>query len=66
MIRTGDESRDSLRDGREVCMDGVRVDDVTTHPMLEPLVDIRARICDMQHDPATQGVMTVERDGGAA
>ena len=63
MIRTGDEYRDSLRDGREVYMDGVRVDDVTTHPMFKPLVDVRARIYDMQHDPATREVMTVERDG---
>ena len=52
MIRTGDEHRDSLRDGREVYMDGVRIEDVTTHPMFKPLVDVRARIYDMQHDPA--------------
>ena len=63
MIGTGDEYRDSLRDGREVCMDGVRVEDVTTHPMFEPLVDVRARIYDVQHDPATRDVTMVERDG---
>ena len=63
MLRTGDQYRDSLRDGREVYMDGVRVDDVTTHPMFKPLVDVRARIYDMQHDPATRDVMTVEQDG---
>ena len=62
MIRTGDEYRDSPRDGREVYMDGVRVDDITTHPMFKPLVDVRARICDMQHDPAPREVMTVERN----
>lgn len=32
MIRTGDAYRDGLRDGREVWMDGARVDDVTGHP----------------------------------
>ena len=63
MIRTGDQYRDSLRDGREVYMDGVRVEDVTVHPMFKPLVDVRARMYDMQHEPATQDVMTVEQDG---
>jgi 4-hydroxyphenylacetate 3-monooxygenase len=43
MIRTGDEYRDSIRDGREVFMNGEKVPDVTTHPMFKPLVDIRAR-----------------------
>ena len=63
MIRTGDQYRESLRDGREVYMDGVRVEDVTVHPMFKPLVDIRARIYDMQHEAATKAIMTVEQDG---
>ncbi len=62
MIRTGAEYRDSIRDGRAVYIDGQRVKDVTTHPAFKPLVDIRARIYDMAHEPATQPVMTV-RDG---
>jgi len=44
MIRTGEEYRASLRDGREVWMSGERVRDVTTHPQFRPLVDARARI----------------------
>ena len=32
MIRTGEEYRESIRDGREVWMNGERVDDVTAHP----------------------------------
>jgi 4-hydroxyphenylacetate 3-monooxygenase len=63
MIRTGEEYRASLRDGREVYIDGERVDDVTRHPMLGPLVDIRARIYDLAHEPATAAAMTCE-DGG--
>ena len=63
MIRTGAEYRDSIRDAREIYVNGERVKDVTTHPMFKPLVDIRARIYDLQHDPATQQVMTVEQDG---
>ncbi len=58
MIRTGEQYRDSIRDGREVYINGERVRDVTRHPMFKPLVDIRARIYDMQHDPATRDVMT--------
>ncbi len=63
MIRTGQEYRDSLRDGREVWMSGERVADVTSHPMFKPLVDVRARIYDMQHDAATSDQMTYEEDG---
>src|SRR3954447_1914314 len=62
MIRTGDEYRASLQDGREVWIAGERVEDVTTHPMFRPLVDVRARIYDMAHDPATAGVMTYHDD----
>ncbi|ANF56641.1 4-hydroxyphenylacetate 3-hydroxylase family protein [Halotalea alkalilenta] len=64
MIRTGEQYRESIRDGREVYIDGKRVEDVTRHPMLKPLVDIRARIYDMAHDPATQETMTYQDEGG--
>ena len=63
MIRTGDEYRTSLQDGREVWMNGERVDDVTTHPMFKPLVDVRARVYDMQHDPETRDFMTYQDEG---
>ena len=59
MIRTGDEYRDSIKDNREVFMNGERVKDVTSHLMFKPLIDIRARMYDMAHDPATRDVMTV-------
>ena len=64
MIRTGDEYRDSIRDGREVFMNGEKVPDVTTHPMFKPLVDIRARIYDMQHEAATASKMVYRDDDG--
>jgi 4-hydroxyphenylacetate 3-monooxygenase len=63
MIRTGEEYRDSIRDGREVWINGERVKDVTRHPQTKPLIDIRARIYDMQHDTATRDVMTFEEKG---
>ena len=63
MIRTGAEYRDSLRDNRNISVNGERVRDVTTHPMFKPLIDIRARIYDMAHDPATSAIMAYS-DGG--
>ena len=53
MIRTGDEYRESIRDAREVWIDGERVDDVTTHPAFKPIIDVRARIYDLAHEEAT-------------
>lgn len=63
MLRTGEDYRAAIRDGREVYIDGERVADVTTHPAFRPLVDIRARIFDMAHDPATAAAMTCEDAG---
>jgi 4-hydroxyphenylacetate 3-monooxygenase len=57
MIRTGQQYIDSIRDGRVVYVNGERVRDVPSHPMFKPLVDIRARIYDMQHEAATRDVM---------
>jgi 4-hydroxyphenylacetate 3-monooxygenase len=64
MIRTGQQYRDSLRDGRQVWINGERVADVTRHPMLKPLVDVRARIYDMQHEAAFAPVLTARDELG--
>ena len=58
MIRTGEQYRESIRDGREVWIDGEKVDDITTHPAFKPIVDIRAMIYDLGHDEATAGAIT--------
>jgi 4-hydroxyphenylacetate 3-monooxygenase len=58
MIRNGDEYRESIRDGRDVWVNGQRVADVAIHPMFKPLVDIRARIYDMAHEVSTRDIMT--------
>jgi len=63
MIRTGAQYIQSIRDGRDVFINGERVEDVATHPMFKPLVDIRARIYDMQHDPQTAPDMIYEEAG---
>src|SRR5690606_6857648 len=63
MIRTGQEYRESLRDGRMVWIDGERVKDVTTHPSFRPIVDVRARIYDMAHEDETRDVMSYIEPG---
>src|ERR1700735_3453287 len=66
MIRTGEEYRQSIRDGREIYLNGEKIDDVVTHPAFKPLVDIRARIYDMAHEPATRPMMTYTDPQGEA
>ena len=63
MLRTGQQYRDSIRDGRRIWINGERVKDVTTHPQFKPLVDIRARIYDMAHEEATRDTMSYEENG---
>ena len=63
MIRTGEEYRSSLDDGREVWINGQRVEDICSHPQLKPVIDVRSRIYDMQHDPDTQKQTTYEENG---
>jgi 4-hydroxyphenylacetate 3-monooxygenase len=65
MIRTGDEYRASIDDGREVWIDGERVKNVAEHPAFRPAVGNRTRIYDMAHEAATQDVMSyVDRETG--
>src|SRR5438270_13607000 len=63
MIRTGEQYRAGLRDGREIWIDGERVADVTTHPAFKPIVDAKARMYDLAHDPAAAPTMTFEDAG---
>ena len=58
MLRTGDEYRDSIRDDRQVWMNGERIKDVTSHPAFKPIVDVRARIYDMAHEDKYREVMS--------
>ena len=62
MIRTGEQYRESIRDGREVWIGGERVKDVTEHPAFKPAVDARARIYDMAHEDATADLMSYVDD----
>ena len=58
MIRTGAEYIDSIRDGRKVWINGEAVEDVPTHPFFKPLVDLRARMYDMQHEERFARMLT--------
>jgi 4-hydroxyphenylacetate 3-monooxygenase len=58
MIRSGRDYLDSIRDDRQVYINGERVADITRHPAFKPIVDIRARIYDMQQEPATRDALT--------
>lgn len=65
MLRTGSEYIESIRDGRQVWIDGERVEDVPSHPAFKPIVDIRARIYDLAHDDNVGEVMTyVDEESG--
>src|SRR5262252_5402359 len=62
VIRTGEEYCPGLRDGREVWIDGERVQDVTVHPAFKPVVDLKARMYDMAHEPAWAEIMSYRED----
>ena len=62
---TGAEYIESLRDGREVYIDGVRVADVTVHPAFRNSVRSIARLYDALHDPATKDSLTCPTDTGS-
>src|ERR1039458_6644839 len=63
MIRTGEQYLDSIRESREVYINGERVKDLATHPMFKPLLDIRARIYGMQHEAATRELLVYQDKG---
>ena len=63
MIRTGAQYRESLKDDREIWINGERVKDVTTHPAFKPIVDARARIYDMAHEDKYREVMSYMEKG---
>jgi hypothetical protein len=50
--RTGEELLESMRDGRQLFIDGYRVEDVTTDPRFGAAARSLAQLYDMQHNPA--------------
>ncbi len=56
-LLTGEEYVESLRDAREIYIDGERVDDVTTHPAFRNAVRSVARLNDALHDPEQRDLL---------
>ena len=56
--RNGKQFLEGLRDGREVWLEGERVQDVTTHPKLSRMAHTLAGLYDLQHDPRFHDQMT--------
>jgi len=61
---TGKEYVESLKDNREVWINGERVKDVTTHPAFRNAVRSIARQYDALHDEKTKSILTTETDTG--
>ena len=55
---TGKRYIASLRDGREVWIDGRRVEDVTEHPAFKPMIQELARVYDLQNSDRYRDQMT--------
>ncbi|HUZ23232.1 MAG TPA: 4-hydroxyphenylacetate 3-hydroxylase N-terminal domain-containing protein [Streptosporangiaceae bacterium] len=60
----GAEYIESLRDGREIYINGDRVADVTVHPAFRNSARMTARLYDALHDPSTRPVLTAPTDAG--
>ena len=61
---TGKEYLESLKDGRQVYINGELVKDVTTHPAFRNSAAHVAAIYDALHDPATKDKLCCETDTG--
>ena len=57
-VRNGKQFLEGLRDGREVWLEGERVDDVTTHPKLTRMAHTLAGLYDLQESPEYREQMT--------
>lgn len=64
MIKNGEQHIASLRDGREVYLDGELVKDVTTHPAYHGAVASIGRMFDFQSAPENRDLMTFETETG--
>lgn len=63
-LLNGESYLESLRDGREVYIDGEKVEDVTSHPAFRNSARSMARLYDALHDPdMTDTLLGVDRSG---
>ena len=64
MIKTGEQHTQSLRDGRQIYLDGGVVDDVTSHPAFRNVVASVGKLYDFQSRPENRELMTFEIPDG--
>lgn len=57
-LKTVPEYLESIRDGREVYLDGKKMEDVTTHPILKNLAEYASAEYEMALDPQYQDLLT--------
>src|SRR5262249_11851579 len=62
-LRTASGFLESLRDGREVWLEGERVEDVTAHPRLKGAARTIAELYALQHRPALRERLSFTLDG---
>lgn len=58
--RRKSEYLEGLRDGREVYFKGERIDDVTTHPATEGMIQTQGELFDLQYDDEHGDLLTYE------
>lgn len=64
MLKTGQQHLDSLRDGRQIWLDGQIAGDVTAHPAFRNVAASVGRLYDFQSRPENLELMTYETGGG--
>lgn len=64
MLKTGQQHLDSLRDGRQIWLDGQIAGDVTAHPAFRNVAASVGRLYDFQSRPENIELMTYETGGG--
>ena len=64
MTKSGSEQIQSLRDGRDLYIDGARVEDVTTHPAFRNVARSVGELFDFAGDPANEELMTFATETG--
>lgn len=65
MLKTGSQHNRSLQDGREIFIEGQRVQDVTTHPAFAKSVASVCELYDFQCAPANTELMTFKPPGAS-
>ncbi len=63
MMKTGAQHLESVRDGRQVYLNGAIVDDVTTHVAFRNSLQSAGELYDFQSDPAHADLMLASADG---